>query len=104
MLEAQKTQTGVIKTLAFAVAKMDGMDTCVSMVSSEIKLFVCKYLRSIIKKLNMTGSKMAGRQSSKCETNLRKTFILLHKSNGHKRFFPTLNFDNLSFLSQLTQV
>ena len=38
MLEAQKTQTGVIKTLAFAVAKMDGMDTCASMVGQENKL------------------------------------------------------------------
>ena len=38
MLEAQKIQTGVNKTLGFAVAKMDGMDTCVSMVGQEIKL------------------------------------------------------------------
>ena len=38
MLEEQKTQTGVIKTLAFAVAKTDGMDTCVSMVGQEFKL------------------------------------------------------------------
>ena len=36
ILEAQKTQTGVIKTLEFAVAKMDGMDTCVSMSAAAI--------------------------------------------------------------------
>ena len=32
MLEAQKTQTGVIKTQGFAVAKMDGMGKCVCTV------------------------------------------------------------------------
>ena len=45
---------------------------------------------------------MADRQSSKCETRVRKRSILLCKSQENGGSFHTSNFDDLSFYNQLT--
>ena len=60
------------------------------------------FKRHIIEFPRSTGSKMAGRQSLKCETSIRKSSTLLHKSLKNRSSIHTLNFDDLPFLSQLT--
>ena len=51
----------------------------------------------------LTGCKMAGRQSSKCETLIRKSSTLLCKSRENGSMFHTSNFDDLPFYSQWTK-
>ena len=61
------------------------------------------FKRHIIEFPRSTGSKMAGRQSLKCETSIRKSSTLLHKSLKNRSSIHTPNFDDLPFYNQLTQ-
>ena len=51
----------------------------------------------------LNGSKMAGRQSLKCETGVRRRSTLLYKSRENGSSFHTPNFDDLPFYNQLTE-
>ena len=66
-------------------------------------LLLRAFQKGIISFPGSTGCKMAGRQSSKCETRIRKRSTLLCKSRENGSSFHTPNFDDLPFYNQLTQ-
>ena len=66
-------------------------------------LLLRAFQKGIISFPGSTGCKMAGHQSSKCETCIRKRSTLLCKSRENRSSFHTPNFDDLPFYNQLTQ-
>ena len=61
------------------------------------------FKRRILEYPRSNGSKMAGRQSLKCETSFRFSGIYIVKQTFFGHPFHTLNFDDLPFMSHLTQ-
>ena len=66
-------------------------------------LLLRAFQKGIISFPGSTGCKIAGHQSSKCETCIRKRSSLLCKSRENGSTFHTPNFDDLPFYNQLTQ-
>ena len=66
-------------------------------------LLLRAFQKGIIAFPRSTGCKMAGRQSLKCKTRVRKRSTLLYKLRENGSSFHTPNFDDLPFYNQLTQ-